>query len=312
MKFEANCGHITTLSNLTDHERDDSFHIRLNPNITYVPLLFVSNGKSLNSEFKYTEDFINRQLFSFNEFISSVSVYDDDIPNDHNAFIPYINNRPHLKLQFIKHCNRKLLELKDSLLSAFGNTIIKPDFVVIREKFKTVNAYKATSKHYINGNASSLMFSTYKDQPVYYYSLPYAMFTTKETKIYDDLHTLSGTTKIEYPAHTPDTLQYVLTIHRNYVPVAKYLDGCLDSKYYKLFVRQDLLSEHTTHPHLKNYFNKMVVPFCKSNEIEIIGVPDLTRMYHRTIEKPKSLKDTNILVDQAIKRFEECLPILSL
>ena len=185
-------------------------------------------------------------------------------------------------------------------------TSVKPDISIATLEFINTCARKAVAKTYINSDTKGLYFSTYKEEKVYYYVLPYAMFTTREALL--NIRTPTQ----QDPCHIPDTLQYILTLHRDYAFVGKSLDGCLDSKHYKMFVRQDLISEDTTNPHLRNYFNKIVVPFCKDNEIEIIVAPDLIKMYHRAIEKPKSLKDTNILVDQAIKRFEECLPILSL
>lgn len=300
MKFRANVDRHAYTSHYGNNF--DFYNLRLNPNVTYIPLLFIDNKTwNLEKEISSIKDYLNHTL-TFSDLLTSG--YISSSTTNNLNYKNYLDRNPYIKAKVIKRSKVNFNHLKNTLISACLNydLVISIDVGVSLQMLKFENSCRAVTKHYIGNNDLQLINSIYKNEKIVYFNIPYGMFTTRK-----DEHISNG---VKTEIYVPDTLQYVLTIHKDYALASSYIDGEIDSQHYKLFVRHDLLSENTMHPHLKNYFNKVVIPFCKENEIEIIAVPDLTKMYHRTIKKPKSLKDTNILVDQAIKRYEECAPLL--
>jgi hypothetical protein len=274
----------------------------LNPTVKYIPLLNVNRSKltavlkSLNKTQNIaTLNFNNLEANEFIKSVISVTKIPDkyrtgstkeivtQIFNSNNEYLINSFTRK-LKDLFISEISASLLDLKRSIVyHDINDCVCRIKYFNILERH---TPKKAVSKSYFT-DYYGVITSKYKEEPINYFSVPYGMFTIKNNQL--------------------ENLQYILCIDKNVISQLYHLDGYIESKYYKLFVREDLISSNNANPHLKNYFEKVVVPFCKEQEIDILAVNSLQKFYSRPIEKPKSLGDSNILKEQAVKRFKECL-----
>lgn len=97
-------------------------------------------------------------------------------------------------------------------------------------------------------------------------------------------------------------LQYILTIDKDYVKYGVMFED-VDPKYLKLFIKKS----YVDNPNLKGKIDKIVIPYYKEQNVEIVYEDSLDYFFNKPIQHPKKIGED--LSNQVLKRFVSCLKL---
>lgn len=283
-------------------------HIKFNLDLDYIPICSILNN--VNSH--YVDTILDTYKLTLNNYYDLVNIKNKNL-NYTQKITSIASLRNNMKIHFDRLYKKLFSNVYYTIFCNYSSLAVLNN---THNLFHFLTGLASLKKdELISGSDMLYLYKSFYDKKEKFcfylignymlFDVKYNLFdkgTKSDNSISNAIDEINNKIDIRSINLNKFDLQYILTIDKDYVKYGVMFEE-VNPKYLRLYVNKS----YVDNPNLKGKIDKIVIPYYKEQNVEIVYEDSLDYFINKPIQRPKKIGED--LSNQVLKRFVSCLKL---